>query len=156
MNELVIQLDRPIETFTLRRALSHALAVEPDQISIITDAQYKSGAAWIPPTAIVGVKTTRYGGDFPMELDIAVRQDADVRHVMRVVAGDTGAATLTDQFEHSSPSGTVWLLIAPGGAERVVHADPDAFADTEDPGIVLLPEFRDLLETHRMASTHAS
>jgi hypothetical protein len=156
MNELVIQLDRQIDTFTLGRALAHALAVDPDQVSIITDAQYTSGVAWIPPTAMVGVKTTRYGGDFPIELDIAVPQDVDVRHVMRVVAGDTGATTLTDQFEHSSPSGTVWLLIAPGAAERVVHADVDAFADTENPGIVLLPEFRALLEADRLASTRAS
>ncbi|HYI24956.1 MAG TPA: hypothetical protein VD767_06055 [Thermomicrobiales bacterium] len=46
-------------------------------------------------------------------------------------------------------------MIAPDGSEFIVHGEPEAFAAEDDPGIVLLPEYRHLLRTSRLAGAGA-
>jgi hypothetical protein len=156
MTEIVFQVDRTLETAMLQRALAHAFSVDASKVSLITDEQMEMGRPWLPVWAAVGAKTSSWRGDFPLEVDIALRQQApNIRSVLHTVAHDTDALLLTDQLEASAPSGTVWLMISPDGIEHIVHGEPEAFADEDDPGIVLLPEFRHLLRSPRLAGSGA-
>jgi len=58
MTEIVFQVDRALDTATLRRALAHAFSVDIRKVSLITDEQLEAGHPWLPDWAAVGAKSS--------------------------------------------------------------------------------------------------
>jgi hypothetical protein len=103
------------------------------------------------------LRTSSLRGDFPVALEIRLREDTpDLRTLLSGAARLLGASILTDELVVNPLFTSDWLMFTPDGDVIVIEADEEEFA-ADEPAIVLTPESRRVYEArHRPAERLAT
>lgn len=150
-----LYIDRTIPDGTLADAFGRAYGVSADQVVVVDREDHEGlGDAWRKPTVRLLLRTSRLRGDFPVAVELMVREGTpDLPALLQRVAQALGASILTDELDVNPQSDSEWLMFTPDGRSAVIHADDEEFG-AADPAIVLTPKSRTLYKAHCPPAGH--
>jgi len=146
-----LYIDRDISARLVVKAFSRALNLKPGQVASLPvddfDARQES---WADPVIRVLVLKTTIPGDFPLGLDLRMKDDrpADFDAFVSSISKTIGAPVLTDETGIDPAFADDWFMVTPDGAKSVVTADSEALA-ADVPALRLTPQSRLFYEAHR-------
>ncbi|CAN5833465.1 hypothetical protein BH20CHL3_BH20CHL3_09590 [soil metagenome] len=157
-----IYLDQTSSTTDLASAFAQVLGVSTKRVVVMDQEDYEQlGSTWVNPKIAMVLRTASLRGDFPVALEIRLREDTpDLRTLLSGAARLLGASILTDELVVNPLFTSDWLMFTPDGDVIVIEADEEEFA-ADEPAIVLTPESRRVYEARqrpaeRLATTASS
>lgn len=149
-----LYIDRDIPTQLLVKAIRRSLELEMGQVAVYAVDDFEARAtSWADPFVRVLVLQTTIPGDFPLALDLRMKDDrpADFESFVSTISKDIGAPVLTDETGINPAFADDWFMVTPDGATSVVTADSEALA-ADTPALLLVPKSRLFNEAHKGAT----
>lgn len=152
-----LYIDRMIPEVALADAFGQAYGVSVDQVAVVDQNDHEGlGDAWEKPRVRLVLRTSRLRGDFPVAVELMMREDTPDLHTLLQRAAQTlEASILTDELDVNPHSDSEWLMFTPDGLSAIVYADDEEFG-AEDPAIVLIPTSRAFPRAHWSPTGHVA
>lgn len=145
-----VYLDQTPSTIDLANAFALTLGVSSKRVVVIDQEDYQQlGSTWANPKVAMVLRTSVLRGDFPVALEIRVREDTpDLRTLLSGAAQLLGASILTDELVVNPLFTSDWLMFTPDGEAIAIETDEQEFA-ADEPAIVMTPESRRIYDEHQ-------
>lgn len=114
------------------------------------------GSTWAQPKVKMVLRTSVLRGDFPLAIELRLREDTpDLPKLLSGAARTLAASILTDELVVNPLFTSEWLMFTPDGDAIVIETDGDEFG-ADEPAIIMTPDSREVYMAHQRRPGHVA